>query len=181
MARTPSEPTRSPLRQFLGDGELGDFLDQLNADPWIGPAAPGDGDLVEWYSSVCLLALARAMGQEPAAQLPLPPLTIKHSTSEKSQKLLTRLWTFRTDMAEPLLKDASAERHQAWQHVCTLIDDELALQWGGRRVRIKKKNPVSDPQGKVARALQKNVPIEKIPAQTGLSRATVYRMLKRKQ
>lgn len=181
MSGILSNPTHSPLRELLGESELGQLLDQLNADPWIGPTAPGDGDLVSWYSGVCLLALGHAMSQElPTKDMARLQRSSTRSSSSKTQSLQETLWNVQAAYGRPFLKDPAPESQQTWDWLCTLIDEELALQWGGRRVRIKKKQTVPDSVGKVERALKSSIPIEQIAAEIGISRATVYRILKRK-
>jgi len=72
--------------------------------------------------------------------------------------------------------------HVAWLKRQKLLEKETRRLWGGRRVRINKKRraiDAIDPVEKVKKALQSGVKIKDIPAATGLSRATVYRILKR--
>lgn len=181
MTGTPSKAKTSPLRELLGESELGQWLDRLNADPWIGPTAPGDGDLIQWHFGVCLIALQHALNQNPSTPKSKTVSKSSGSSSDgKSQKFMQSLRDGRAKYARLFLSEATADQQQLWDWLCTLIDEELALQWGGRRVRIKKKQPVPDPLGKVELALQSSIPIEQIAAEIGISRATVYRILKRK-
>ena len=54
----------TPLRKRFSTPELKNFLDELNAETTIGPYAPGDGDIIQWYSTVCLLGVGQMQRQE---------------------------------------------------------------------------------------------------------------------
>ena len=62
-----------------------------------------------------------------------------------------------------------------------LIKEEISNQWGGRRVRISKRAKIRNTRGMVEAELQKQTPIELIPEIVGVSRATLYRMLRKKK
>lgn len=70
--------------------------------------------------------------------------------------------------------------HQAWIERYALLELDLRILWGGRRVRIPKRPKRGDTEPLVRAALKSGARIADIPGAIGVSRATVYRILNRR-
>ena len=68
---------------------------------------------------------------------------------------------------------------EAWTERYRLFEKHLRSLWGGRRVRVHKRSKKVDSSSAIKNALQLGVAIGDIPKKTGVSRATMYRVLKK--
>lgn len=182
-AKAPAKPS---LRQLLAQADGGpvavSLLDELAHDPWIGPDAPGDGDIVQWYFLAALLALAQLFKLTPSQREALVRDRSGGESSRRGQPAFdvkgSRLQRRLREQARKLIA-ADDPRIPAWDVFLDAVDEFLIDCWGGRQVRVHAREKVLDPVGKVGRELQKGTPISKIPGIVGVSRATVYRILRR--
>lgn len=171
------------LRRRLHTESLKQTLDAINADTTIGPHATGDGDLVQWYSTVCWLGvldlkeqieqrnLQSANGFELGIEHKWPKGKFVNALADMGEQIFST--AFPDPEPAPLLVDNVLLHH--W-----LIMMELIHQWGGRDPYIPNRRKIRNMREQVREALAQQIPIEDIPKKIGVSRATVFRILKEK-
>lgn len=169
----------SMFRLELADPELRTWLDRANSDLTIGPNAPGDGDIVQWYVMVCQIGvmhlkelsdehLAEMHNDSPSEWAPVKgrfPAALR-LTGEK---------IFSICFPQP-----SQAQINGINFELDLIEAETCRQWGGRTVRVPKRRKNGDYRQSVRNEIAKGVAIKDIAAIVGIDRATVYRILKEK-
>lgn len=171
----------SPLRERLGTDEFKAMLDALNNDPTIGPNASGDGDIVRWYSSVCLLGIVDlSVANKNACLKPVEGYSIADGRWPGRGKFVLALADMGSKLFEEYFKSPSQELAENIQLHMDLIDIELAIRWGGRGPYVHKRAKVGNVRQKIREALANGIAVESIAGHVGVSRATVYRVLKEK-
>jgi hypothetical protein len=175
MATTPLQ------RRFESDERLKTALCVLNSHPRIGPTAPGDGDVIQWFDAVCILGagyvvnLTHADSRQVNLEVAAEPDVQAFKLSRFEQAL--------SDQANAIfahvIPKPTPTQTRIWKAVLNDVLMELGAQWGGRRVRVHKKSKSgATPLEKVQVELKKGTPLAEIPAKVNISRATLYRLLK---
>lgn len=173
----------SDLSGRLSTAYFKNVLVAINADKTVGPFAKGTGDIVQWCSLVCLLCICDLKEQHKNGTLKsIDDLSLNNDYKFPKAKAIQALADmvdkyFSTyfadqDMPSILIENILLSRY--------LIRMELIHQWGGIGPRIHKRSKVRNPKQRVRDALANGIPVEKISETAGISRATVYRMLKDK-
>jgi hypothetical protein len=149
--------------------------------PRIGPTAPGDGDIVSWSLGAIEICLADFILTDRHSPHPRQPIGPQPSEPPKTRGLLAYVrWVgvvifrrqFEADKTAPI---------ESWAQHYRMLERSMQNLWGGRRVRVHvRAKTLTKPARLVADALSQGILIPDIPSVTGLSRATVYRLLKRK-
>jgi hypothetical protein len=159
--------------------EFRDQYARLEEDPRIGPSAPGDGDIVRWvYLAIGLLLMdfREADKERPfRREDPNPPGAIP---AKKEGLFASFRWMGLTLLYAAYESEAQVP-HVAWLDRYEMLGMDFHRLWGGRRVRVHKTSKKIDPERMVKEALQAGARISDIPERTGVSRATMYRILKR--
>lgn len=176
-------PTQSDTRHLdsLSPG-VREFIDRLNQDQVIGPQAPGDGDLRQWWFGFTLLLIKEFASAAPGrtispnffAELELPQRTANEGFGDYSRRSAEYI-------VSKAFRGLSGADLDDWSRLYGVLELELARNWGGRRVRIPARWKAANPAGKVAAGLRNGLPLDEVFAKAGVSRATGYRILKRKQ
>jgi hypothetical protein len=158
-------------------------LDAINADMTIGPNAPGDGDLVQWYSTVCCVGVLDLKQQQEQGSLrSIDEFFLGTQYKWSKGKFVNAL----ADMGEQLFATAFPDPDPAPILVDNvllhhwLIMQELIHQWGNRSPYIHKRRKIRNMRDRVRDALAQQIPVEEIAEKIGISRATVFRILKEK-
>lgn len=155
----------------------------LNNDEIIGPCAPGDGDLIEWwfrYFLILIYEFSRAHPDLPANDLasldtrPTPKRAAGEHFADYCKKMALG---FVADVFNGLTEPQAA----TWSKYYGLLESDLAKQWGGRKVRFSVRPKNGHAAGRIAEGLRLGMPIDDAFRYAGVSRATGYRILKRKQ
>ena len=171
------------LRRWLSSEFCKSALDAINTDPDIGPSAPGDGDVVQWYALLCWLAVRDLKEQLLAGKL-RPVSDFELHTNYKFPK--ANIPNALADMGEAIFCKAFPEpeppprlaENVLLYHSSIMM--EFIHQWGGRSVRVHKRRKVRAARERVREVLSEGVAIKDIPGLIGISRATVYRILEQK-
>lgn len=158
-------------------------LDALNSDKTIGPKAPGDGDVISWYSMVCKLGILHLTELlKDNALGPVEEFVMELTYKFPTAKFPNAMATYGQQLYEAHFR--SAESHPLLnaniQLDLNLINMEFIHQWGGREIRIPKRQKVRDVRPRVRKALAEGVPMADIAKKIGISRATLYRIMKEK-
>ena len=156
-----------------------ELIDRINSDPYIGPNAPGDGDVIEWWFGfvlVLLPELARIAGVKATG-------TFDFETPNriKGAKLQEHLETCGGRIVAALFPDLDQSGLATWRALYEILDRQLAENWGGRRVRISVRPKKRNPTEKIAQGLRAGLPLDDVFSRAGVSRATGYRIIRRKQ
>lgn len=156
-----------------------ELIDLLNSDPYIGPSAPGDGDIIEWWFGFVLVLLAelsRIAGVKPTGTLDIePPNRIKGAKFPVYCEALAQA------MVEGMYPDLDQSGLATWRAMYAILEREQADKWGGRRVRISVRPKKRNSTEKIAQGLRAGLPLDDVFSKAGVSRATGYRILRRKQ
>lgn len=163
----------------LADPELRTWLDRANSDLTIGPNAPGDGDIVQWYVTVCQIGVMHLKGlsderlAEKRNEFPSDWTPIRGGLPAALR--LTGEKIFSICFTQP-----SPAQIASINFELDLIEAETCRQWGGRTVRVPKRRKNGDYRQAVRDEIAKGVAIKDIASIVGIDRATVYRILKEK-
>ncbi len=160
---------------------LRERLDRLNSDMLIGPNAPGDGDIVSWQVCVCFIGvqhLAIATKQDMNPNLSIEGWRLPIGTPKLGPIEHFKLVSEHT-IKQFFFQNDSAELMGALPELVQDLAHELSIQWGGRKVRVGVRRKLGDKTIRIADELRNKTPIKDIPKKTGISRATVYRILKK--
>ena len=163
-----------------------DAIDDLNKSPTFGPDAKGDGDLMVWLRLMFLVMIQEFENTTPgfvASKLAgwsfIPtPGAVGESKRSYFLREVRELFIGYLDRAYP---NPPPEVVKAWAGVFDTLVAEMRVQWGGRSVRVpERRKPIHEPVAMVAEALRMGLhPLEAFK-RAGVSRATGYRILKRK-
>lgn len=181
--------TEVGLVDCLSKSESRDRYRALIDDPLIGPNAPKDGDILQWWSLAIVLILGDlwesasvGQGTEVEGVVGADPSPVADGGADVSSfeeleadfkaaglKLFHRLFS----SAEPSMLNRFRDLHGA-----LLVD--LRRYWGGRMVRIPARPRRPSLDDEVPRLLREGVPIPEIQRLTGGSRSAIYKVLSRK-
>lgn len=169
----------TPLRRALSDPQAKSLLDRINADPHIGPDAPADGDLPRWFSMLVLLVVS--CSQNVLVQAGVDPVAKTADATDKGGLQLLDLCESLADQVFlSVFPEPSEAQRQSWANLLACLTVEVSIRWGGRNVRIAKRRKLFNVRAKVTSLLRTGTPLEEIPSKVGISRATLYRVLKQK-
>lgn len=171
----------TPLQSLLDEAGLSSHLAALNASR-IGPSGDGDGDIIGWWFYLARLGICYVVTIAPSDVImsSQSPTDQQLPISEGSD-LVEMLGDLSHAIFDRQFPAPSDNQKTAWNAIFTAMVAELRHQWGGRTIRVHKrrKSPLS-PEILVQGELLKGTPIKEIPKITGLSRASVYRLLKKR-
>lgn len=166
---------------LLADADLRDLYERLEHDQRIGPTAPGDGDIVLWVSLAISLLLADFHKTDQISPFPRQCAQPPPDSWPSSLGFIGALAWMGEKLFFATYSGAAMVPHEAWTERYLLFEKDLARLWGGRRVRVHKRSKRVDPVLAVKEALRRGVDISDIPKTTGVSRATMYRILKKQE
>lgn len=175
---TPVDRKAARAALFTND-KIRSLYERLEEDPRIGPAAPGDGDIVLWASLAISLLLADFHQADKSLPYPRQDSHPPPADPPQSPDFLSNFGWMGLRMLYGSFKDSPLVPHSAWVDRYAELERDMWRLWGGRRIRVHSRSKRIDPEKSVRAALLKGVKISDIPATTGVSRATVYRILKR--
>lgn len=180
------------LADELTDPELQQALNRLANDEVIGPLAPGDGDLIEWWGLALQLILAEISYRVSSGGALLNDFSDDELASPADRSVfdvrgacndefLAVLNSAAWDGFFSCWPNASPDMATVFRDLNSLLQGEISVHWGGRRVRLSIKPKTKNPLGVVSRLLAAGTPIADIPRLSGVSRATVYRVMGKRQ
>lgn len=176
----------STLRERLYSTLLAGGLDEINADQRIGPHAPGDGDVLQWLHCLCLLGIAHVfyLTERPERNSTVDKATFleRVMSTEPVGKAGSVMWLewYWNAIFSACCPSPTIRQQSAWTSIRRLMVKETLSQWGGRKIRLHKRRKVRNRDERIAAELLKRTPIQEIPGIVGVSRATLYRLLKKK-
>lgn len=171
----------TPLHLLLDEAGLSSYLAVLNASR-IGPSGDGDGDIIGWWFYLVRLGICYVITIAPGdpivdSQIP----TNQQIPKSENIDLVEVLEDLSHKVFDLQFPAPSEDQKSAWGAVFTAMVSELRHQWGGRTIRVPKRpKSLLSPEYLVKIELLNGTPIKDIPAKTGLSRASVYRHLKKR-
>lgn len=189
---TKKKPQAGQHLRMLSD-DARNALEQLNADARIGPATiKGDGNIIAWHHHAVLIGEVEFSRTVPGLVRKAtfdcvcedPPRIVGESKGKYLFRAL-RLRAFA--QIDAIYADISGEQWEAWSRLYDgVLAPEMAAQWGGRHLRLRQAGyqPMTSsktPGELVEEALKASVPIPEIPGRVGISRATLFRIMRKKK
>jgi len=171
----------TPLQSLLGNTRFASALEALNASR-VGPGGSGDGDIVSWWFSLVNIGICHAASSAPNADdMASPQKAIRPIPAEAKEDLVSTLVERANAIFDHIYPAPTQDFANSWNVVLAAMVAELRQQWGGRTVRVhKRQKSTLSPEEIVKSELLSGTPIKDISEKTGLSRATVYRQLKKR-
>ncbi len=171
----------TPLHLLLDEAGLSSHLAALNASR-IGPSGAGDGDIIGWWFYLVRLGICCVVTIAPGdpivdSQIPIG----QQFPNLKNIDLVEALEDLSHTVFSLQFPAPTEDQRVAWSAVFAAMVSELRHQWGGRTIKVHKRpKSLQSPEYLVKTELLNGTPIKDIPAKTGLSRASVYRHLKKR-
>ena len=188
----PSNRLRKPCQVAISD-ELRAAILEINQDLDFGPDAPGDGDIYLWHATFLMALLVEFVTTvpvvtrtEPAPRLASmePLLTgvvyigkgMRSAAAARLDKVL-KSHALRFPAAVLVMSEAHIT---AWERLyTTVVVPEMYAQWGGRTVRVSKRRKADfSAAALIEERAGDQLDVGRTIQETGLSRATVYRLKK---
>lgn len=172
----------TPLQSLLGNTRFASVLAALNASR-VGPGGSGDGDIVTWWFSLVNIGICHAAISTPNAAYDMasPQLALRPPSAAAEEDFVLMLVDRANALFDFTYPAPTQDFANSWNVVLAAMVAELHQQWGGRTVRVhKRQKSMFSPEELVKSELLSGTPIKDIPEKTGLSRATVYRQLKKR-
>lgn len=171
----------TPLQSLLGNTRFASVLAALNASR-VGPGGSGDGDIVTWWFSLVNIGICHVASSAPNADdMASPQMALRPPSAAAEKDFVSMLVDRANALFDFIYPAPTQDFANSWNVVLAAMVAELRQQWGGRTVRVhKRQKSTFSPEELVKSELLSGTPIKDIPEKTGFSRATVYRQLKKR-
>lgn len=188
----PSNRSKKPRALAISD-ELRAAILEINSDQEYGPLAPGDGDIYVWHAHFLMALFVEFVTTIPVVRRTEPaPLRATRETlatgvvyvgkgmRSAAAARLDSILRSHASMFPTAVLDMSTAHAIAWERLYdTVLVPEMYAQWGGRTVRIsKRRKAVFSAATLIEECAGDQLDVGRTIQETGLSRATVYRLKK---